>query len=468
MKEKTDKKESKNASWTFKNYMKFVIPSIVGVLLFMLPITMNHEVTIPIAILSTTIQKITEPFIEDIIFIVIAVSFLGACVYNILNKVQAKNKNKKIERILNHGIVKTLFSTTPLWFVIRVCSFLFAVQIYTKKGIGAVISADTGTFVFIDLLPVLFSVFLLAGLFLPLLLNFGLLEFAGTLLKKVMKPVFGLPGRSAIDAIASWLGDGTIGVLLTSKQYEERFYTEKEAAVIGTSFSLVSITFCIVVINTVGLGNMFVPFYLTVTFACIIAAIVVPKIPPLSRKKNLCIDGSFPEEEVIPKDMTGFGYGVNQALIKAKDQKIFHTIFKDGLMNVLDMWIGVIPIVLTIGTVALILAEYTPFFKILGMPFLPILQVLQIPEAVEASQTIFAGFADMLLPSVMIANVESDLTRFVVAAVSVSQLIYLSEVGALLIASKIPVRMKDLILIFIERTLVTLPIIALIAHMIFQ
>lgn len=467
MKEQTDKKESKNASWTFKSYMKFLIPSIVGVLLFMLPITMNQEVTIPIAILSTTIQKITEPFIEDIIFIIIAVSFLGACFYYILNKIQSKSKNKKIERILNNEIVKTLFSTTPLWFVIRAFSFLFVVQIYTKKGIGAVISADTGTFVFIDLLPVLFSVFLLAGLFLPLLLNFGLLEFAGTLLTKVMKPVFGLPGRSAIDAIASWLGDGTIGVLLTSKQYEERFYTEKEAAVIGTSFSLVSITFCIVVINTVGLGNMFVPFYLTVTFACIIAAIVVPKIPPLSRKKNLCMDGSLPEEEAIPNDMTGFRYGVNQALIKAKDQKILRTIFKDGSINVLDMWIGVIPIVLTIGTVALILAEYSPFFKILGLPFLPILQVLQIPEAVEASQTIFAGFADMLLPSVMIANVESDLTRFVVAAVSVSQLIYLSEVGALLIASKIPVRLKDLILIFIERTLVTLPIIALIAHMLF-
>ena len=86
-----------------------------------------------------------------------------------------------------------------------------------------------------------------------MLLNFGLLEFAGTLLSKIMRPVFNLPGRSAIDCLASWLGDGTIGVLLTSKQYEEGFYTKREAAVIGTTFSLVSITFSLVVINTVGL-----------------------------------------------------------------------------------------------------------------------------------------------------------------------------------------------------------------------
>ena len=60
---------------------------------------------------------------------------------------------------------------------------------------------------------------------------------------KVMRPLFKLPGRSSIDALTSWIGDGTIGVLLTSKQYEEGYYTKKEAAIIGTTFSVVSITF---------------------------------------------------------------------------------------------------------------------------------------------------------------------------------------------------------------------------------
>lgn len=75
-----------------------------------------------------------------------------------------------------------------------------------------------------------------------------------------MRPVFRLPGRSSIDCVASWLGDGTIGVLLTSKQYEEGYYTKREAAIIGTTFSVVSITFSLVVISQVNLGHMFVPF----------------------------------------------------------------------------------------------------------------------------------------------------------------------------------------------------------------
>ena len=70
----------------------------------------------------------------------------------------------------------------------------------------------------------------------------------------------------------------------------------------------------------------------------------------------------------------------------------------------------------------------------------------------------------MFLPSILASSIESDLTRFVIAALSVTQLIYMSEVGALLIGSKIPVNFFELFVVFILRTLVTLPVIALSAH----
>lgn len=54
-----------------------------------------------------------------------------------------------------------------------------------------------------------------------------------------------------------------------------------------------------------------------------------------------------------------------------------------------------------------------------------------------------------------------------VAATSVTQLIYMSEIGSIIMGSKIPVSLKDLFIIFVERTIVTLPVIALFAHLIF-
>jgi nucleoside recognition membrane protein YjiH len=132
------------------------------------------------------------------------------------------------------------------------------------------------------------------------------------------------------------------------------------------------------------------------------------------------------------------------------------------------MWIGVVPVVVTLATLANIVVEYTPFFEYLGAPFVPLLSLLQVPEASEAAQTVVVGFADMLLPALIGSGIiESEFTKFVIASLSVTQLIYLSEVGALLLGSKLPVNFLDLIIIFLERTVITLPVIVFMAHLLF-
>lgn len=42
--------------------------------------------------------------------------------------------------------------------------------------------------------------------------------------------------------------------------------------------------------------------------------------------------------------------------------------FKSGLKTVIDMWFVILPVVMSIGTIATIIANYTPFFVILGKP----------------------------------------------------------------------------------------------------
>ena len=255
---------------------------------------------------------------------------------------------------------------------------------------------------------------------------------------KVMRPLFKLPGRSSIDALTSWIGDGTIGVLLTSKQYEEGYYTKKEAAIIGTTFSVVSITFSIVIIEYVGLGEYFLPFYATVVFAGLVLAFIMPRIYPLVGKKEEYIDGRpfTGDDEKLPEGYNALSHGLENALKKADTNRSFIKTFNEGFKNVLDMWIGVIPVVMAFGTAALILAEYTSVFTILGKPFEPILTVLGIPEAADAAQLMVVGFTDMFLPVILAEGlITSELTLFVVATVSVTQLIFMAEVGGLLFNS---------------------------------
>lgn len=441
-----------------KGLLHFAIPSILGLLLFVIPVPWDGEVTVPIAFLAKVIGQWLAPWLPLAATIIIVLAWLGT----------AYTRWLKPEKLLHQPLWKALFAISPFWFAARTLGMIFAIITYFQIGPEWIWSEHTGGMLLSSLIPGLFVVFMLAGLLLPLLVDFGLLEFFGTLMTKIMRPIFTLPGRSSINCMASWLGDGTIGVMMTSKQYENGYYTKREAAVIGTTFTAVSITFSFIVLSNVNLAHMFLPFYATVTLAGMIAAFIMPRIPPLSRKPDTYAPGAVPaQEEVIPAAWSPWKWGLRQAVSKARQHGGASSFIREGLKNIIDLWIGVIPVVMAIGTIAVALAEYTPLFKWLGWPFIPLLQLLGLPEAEAASQTILVGFADMFLPTVLGSSIASEMTRFVIAALSVTQLIYMSEVGGLLLGSKLPVSMKDLIIIFLLRTLITLPIIALAAHLLF-
>lgn len=451
-------KTSKKFPFHLSDHLKFIIPSLIGILLFMTPMELGGDVTIPVAYFAGELQAFLSDQLSAIMTVIIFITAIATIVVKILGG----------DALRRFPFFQNLFDVSWVWVIIRILGAVFAIMTLYEFGPEMVYSPNTGGMLLTSLLHILFTVFLFAGLFLPLLLNFGLLELFGVTLTKVMRPLFTTPGRSSIDSIASWLGDGTIGVLLTSKQYEEGHYTKREAAVIGTTFSIVSITFTLVVVSEVELGNMFPIFYATVLLAGFIAAIIMPRIPPLSKKEDTFLSGEqVSEEPATPEGYNVFSWGYYKAVERGKEQSSVKDFFKQGSQNILDMWMGVAPIVMALGTITLILAEYTPVFTWLGMPFIPLLELMQIPEAGAASETILVGFADMFLPAIMGSSIESEMTRFIIAALSVTQLIYMSEVGGLLLGSKIPIGLKDLFIIFVERTIITLPIITAIAHLIF-
>ncbi|OIJ15202.1 hypothetical protein BKP35_04975 [Anaerobacillus arseniciselenatis] len=450
--------EQNRQAFTMQDYMKFILPSLVGLLLFLVPISSGGSVTIPIAFFAKELKALIESAIPVITVILIAFSVVGSFMA-IVFKPDAILKNEFLNQLLNVSV---------FWFITRILGMAFAIITVFSWGPDWISSDYTGGLLMYDLIPILLTTFLFAGIFLPLLLNFGLLEFIGALLMKVMRPIFTLPGRSSLGCLASWVGDGTIGVLLTTKQYEEGYYTKREAAVVATTFSVVSITFSIVILQYLDLGQYFVQYYLTIILAGFVAAIIMPRIPPLSKKADTGYENAkLKAEDSVPTDISMVKWGLDQAVTKAQSNKSATTVVKQGFKNVLDMWVGVLPIVMAIGTVALVVAEHTSVFAILGKPFEPILMLLQVPEAEAAAQTMVVGFADMFLPAVIGSGIESEMTRFVIAAVSVTQLIYMSEIGGFLLGSKLPVTIKDLIFIFLLRTLITLPIVVGVAHFIF-
>ena len=215
-------------------WLSFLIPSVLGIFLFMTPVTVGGEFSIPVALLASALKSTLGSSLVTIITMIIV--FTGG--------VTLATKLFYPKAIINQPFLASLFDISVPWTLVRLAGVAFVLMAYFEAGPMAVWSENTGGMVLHDLLPTLFSVFIFAGLLLPLLMNFGLLEFLGTLLTKVMRPVFNLPGRSSVTCMASWLGDGSVGILMTSKQYESAQYTQREAAVIGTTFLCCFHYFC--------------------------------------------------------------------------------------------------------------------------------------------------------------------------------------------------------------------------------
>ncbi|MEC5423867.1 YjiH family protein [Virgibacillus sp. C22-A2] len=453
VKEVTDKKE-----FTAKQYMGFLLPSLIGVLLFLVPISVNGKVTIGLGVLADGLQGAIADYIPLFMTIVLCISAVGSLIV----------KFTTIEAVKKSTFLTSLFDITLFWLLLRCIGALFAIITLNQIGPEFIWSSATGGVVLYDLIPVLMVWFLFACLFMPLLLQFGLMDFIGTLVRKVMVPLFKLPGRSSIDALVSWMGSGTVGVLLTTQQYEAGYYTKREASVVATNFSIASIAFSLIIARFLNIDHMFIQFYFSVIVTGVIAAIICPRIPPLSLKKNTYYEPVGKQiDEVVPEGVSSFRWGVKKAVEKADQVKSYSSVIKSGVQNVIDIWFALIPLVMALGTVALVIAEFTPIFNILSYPFVPFLQLLQIPEAQAAAPAMLVGFADMFLPAVVGSGIESELTRFVIGVMSLSQLIYMSEIGILLIKSKIPVSFVELFIIFLQRTIITLPIAALMAHLLF-
>ncbi len=443
----------------------FLVPSIVGIILFMIPVQYDGSWTIVVKIIADMISNAIGDMLPGLCLIIVTVSAVLGIIFL-----------GKPNFIATYPIVANTFSTTAIWVVIRIVGAIFIWLTYfgidadnPDSMIGLITSGDNGGFVLNDLLSVLVVIFLLAGLLLPLLLDFGLLEFIGAMLTKVMRPLFTIPGRAAVDCITSWIGDGTLGVMLTANQYEGGYYSKREAAIISTTFSAVSITFSIVVLAQVDLMEYFGLYYLLICAIGIVCALILPRIPPLSLKKDeYLVPGKAMGESLPEGYTTSFQYGIALARERVAEHRGFEQFMEGAFKNAAGMWFGVLPVVMCIGTLALVLANHTTIFDTLGLPFLPLLQLLDVPQAEAVSKTMIVGFTDMFTPSVLAAGtITSPMAKFIVAVISVTQLIYLSEVGGLILGSKIPVNLPELFILFLERTIISLLIAAPVAHMFF-
>jgi nucleoside recognition membrane protein YjiH len=426
---------------------KFALPSVVGAFVFLFPVEKDGVFTIPMAVMSDWLTALLSGLMPYIVLAIIAVS----AVLSVWMSTRKASETASSE-------FRQIFAVNRLWLAIRVAGLVMAAMIVFQVGPEYVWSPLTGRIVLFDLATVIVTIFVFAAFLMPLLTDYGLMDLVGTLLSRAFRRLFSLPGRSCIDAVASWLSSAPVGVLITSQQFERGNYSGREAAVIATNFSVVSVPFCVIVADAVGISHLFLQYYLVVVVCGIVAAVITPRLPPLSRIPDAYSEAGRQLHEELSPEGGLWRAGVRAALDKARHAPGPGLYLRGAVHNLFDVWFGLLPALIAIGTTGLIVVEFTPLFTWLSMPLIPLLELFRLPEAETAAPAMLVGFADMFLPAVIAKSIESELTRFVVASVSITQLVYMTEVGVLILKTRIPLTLLNLAQVFLLRTAITLPL----------
>lgn len=334
--------------------------------------------------------------------------------------------------------------------VLKVLGLAIGVAFLFKAGPEVVYAPGMLPFLFEKLVLSLALIVPLGSLALVFLIGFGLLELIGVLMQPVMRPIWRTPGKSAIDAVASFVGSYSVGLLITARMYAQRHYTLREAAIIATGFSTVSAPFMVIVAKTLNLmpaWNLYFWGCMAITFT---VTAVSARIYPISRLPS---EGST--DPVLPEGRSrvqaAWDAGLEHAHIAPPLWVSLRETFADGLR----MTAAILPSILAVGLLGLLAAKYTPVFDILGVLLYPVTWAFGLDEPMMVARAVASGLAEMFLPAMLMK--EADVVvRFTVAVVSVSSVLFLSASIPCVIATRIPLRMRDLLLVWLQRTFLSL------------
>jgi nucleoside recognition membrane protein YjiH len=423
--------------WKFFGY------SLVGAVVFFVPFEIGGKDTIA---LDHMVTAITDAVPSLTPYYALALIVAGAA-YPFLSGTWRRSA------------IDTVFS------VFKVLGLVVGVMLVFDVGPAWLFDPDLGPFLFDALVVPVGLLVPIGAVFLALLVGYGLLEFVGVMLQPIMRPVWRTPGRSAVDAVASFVGSYSLGLLITNRVYREGKYSTREASIIATGFSTVSATFMVVVASTLDLmGSWNTYFWTTLAVTFAVTAVTV-RIWPLSRISDGYFEDATPQPEADGRGRR-FSLAWNEArgtvaAAPSLPVNVWRNL-RDGVL----MAMAILPSILSIGLGGLLLATYTPVFDWLGYLFYPVTWALQVPDALLVAKASALGVAEMFLPALLVTDAGMTV-KFIVAVVSVSQIVFFSALVPCIVATDIPLTIPQLLVIWFERVVLTLVVVTPIAFLLF-
>ena len=424
---------------------KFILCSLLGIVYFFVPIYSEKT-------MLTFLVAAAKSFLGDLLPLVVLFAAGVFC-----SVIFIKPKNALVQKhILN---IKPITKSLYLLGTIIGSMALFQV------GPSFITDSTTGGTALSLVTDVFITVFL-AGTVVTLISSFGLLQFVGVMIEPLMRPLYRLPGCAAMDIATSLTTSPAVDIYLSNKLYVDKLYTAREVSAVVTNFSFCSFGFYIVLCEMVGITEYYSYVLLTSIIIAFMLPLITTRIYPLSKIPDTYIDDSRRECNRKAGERNIILKAWNAAINTAQKSGVHDVLH--GIIDAAFFSVKTVCFTLFVATFSLIISNYTNLFEYLGLPFVPILEMLCIPEATTVAPSMVIGLIELALPSLLIAGKELPVSScFFVVVLSTLQIIFLTESANAIMESSIPLKLWQLIITFLVRTIIALPLVALATHIIF-
>lgn len=310
-----------------------------------------------------------------------------------------------------------------------------------------------------------------ASLFLPFLVDYGLVDFIGVFVRLIMRPVFKLPGRAAIIMVTAFLGNFSAGHIAVNDQYKSGRMTERESVCIDTSLSTVSVGFLMALATNTGLiaAGLWNTYFWLAFLITLLVALVGMRLPPLRGIPDNYYEGATPNpEKIIKKGLVKAAFTEALEICETQDHpgKRIGVIMKETL-NVLGT---VAAGTSFFGTFGVVLYTFTPIISWLGKIFMPLFMLFGFSgaELDVACTGSMISLVEVTVPALLVAAGEWSMRlRFMLAVLPVSSIIFLASFVPCCMGTEVPVKFWHLLVIWLERMILSIIITGIFAVILF-
>jgi len=416
-------KYEKESSEYFENILKMIVYSLVGIIIFFIPININNELKTILYHISNKIQMSYSNLLE---FCIIIFTLLMT-----LKDYKKKSTNKIIIflKFLSVLILVDLFYNETYLFI---------------QNENTILILKSIIFNLITLLP-------LCSIFIPFILEYGLLEIVESYFHPITKKLFKISGKSFLNLLIFLFTDCFCGYYMANLLYNKGKLRLNELYIVISNFSIMSLPMMIYTYDELNLKKY--SFFIVIFIIMIISNIILCRLYPLNKiKKSYAVKSEY-KETIHKKDK--FRSGVNKYLNNKNKKKLYLNIL-DNLETSISTSIKVISNIVIIFFLLEILLNNKMVIYSLSKIFYPVINLINLNNVDILSESIIRIFYNNIMTIEWATFTIDYNTRFLIGVLLALGGISLTSNIVYLISSSLKIDIKNFILIYFEKIVIIL------------